>query len=277
MKRAHILAWCALTLGVGACSDGTRPIDGSPGAIGAIGDLGNGAFFYQCTDAADSVCDERQSDFPSGQSFAVGARFGMFYRNASGVRGVVESASPKRLSDAGSVFLAEKSGVVSVISSNGRHATDMIHLRLEVMRELRLEVDKAAQGGGLQDDALAMTAGDRLVLRATPHSEDGGLLAGAVPTVWESGDLSVVSFAGSDRDNQVELVAARYGVAQIYLTMGEMMRTITINVARGEGPNRDIVFVPYVPGELTQVPGLGGVGGAGGAGGGGSAGGQGGQ
>lgn len=255
MKRTHTLIICALALGLGACSDGSfGSRGGDPGPVGTSGELGNGTFYYQCADDSDPVCDGGDSDFPLSSSFAVGASFSLYYREASGGSGSLESSAPDRLRDMGSLLSAEKPGTVAVIAKSGGRVVDLLHIDIREMTELFIDSEMSEVAAGLDGDTLAMETGDRLELRALPRSEDGDTLAGALPMEWESGDLSVVSFDGSSRDNDVELVANRAGVAQIYVTMGELQRTLTVTVVGDPMLTPEPELARAIGYDITEIP-----------------------
>ena len=255
VKKTNLIAVLALALGAGACSDGDFASRGTgPGPSGTSGELGNGTFFYSCADDSDPVCDDGQSDFPYNQSFAVGSSFSLFYREASGSSASIESSAPDRLRESGSVLMAERPGTVAVMASSGGRMIDLLHVHIAEMEELRLDTPSGTVVAGLdlENDALTMDIGDRLILRAIPVDGDGEELVGALPMEWVSGNLAVVSFEGSSRDNDVEIVAERAGLAQIFVDMGELSRTLSVTVT-GEPLPENVTAVLAPPRELTEI------------------------
>ncbi len=259
MTRIQSILAAGLVMGVCACADGSfNPyVGGDPGPVGASGELGKGTFFYQCTDDADPVCDGGQSDFPRGTALAVGASFSLYFREATGPSASLESSAPHRLSVAGSVFVAERPGTVAVIAKREGRVLDLLHLGLAEMTELHIASEMPEVAVLDEADTLALEVGQRVRLRATPRDALGAELGGALSMEWQSGDLSVVSFDGSSRDNGVELVANKPGTATIFVTMGELSRTLTAVVDGVAVPlsGRPSVMPSYDIHEIPQEEG----------------------
>jgi hypothetical protein len=251
--RTEWMALSALALFLGGCSDGS----GFPGQprppVGTPGELGRGNFFYECGGETDPVCDDGDSDYPFDRDYAVGARFGMSFKDDNGLSAQLGSSAPERLEESSQDFVALTEGKVAVIARRGDRVIDLLHLVLRPVAGVRLETEDQAFGG----EGIELQVGQIVALRATPRDDNDELIVGGLPTSWQSTEPAIADIYGSDNDNRIEVIANEAGETDIVVVMGEVEERVTITVVGQPPPPLTDVVAPavVVPHEFVELGG----------------------
>ncbi|AKT37925.1 hypothetical protein [Chondromyces crocatus] len=241
-RRARLSPLLLLLPLVAGCSEGD-------GRQGIAGELGNGVFYYLCAGDSDAQCDDKATrgdiDVATGAfpPVAVGGRFSIdFESNDTYDVGpyTIDTANDFVTSEE-TVFQAMAPGVAALVAMDGNTAMDLVHVRFEEAKTIRVSqtetntnLPERIQGGvsanvggldvELEVDAPTGLTG-RTFLRVVPATEDGRILAGALPVTWR-GDPDVVAFLSAPSDNVVEVQIN--GTGPITATVGALETTVLV-------------------------------------------------
>lgn len=166
------------------------------------GELGHGAFRWDCLDDSDSACGT--GTFP--RMVALGSRFELSFTPEASVPDEIdvfsiEAVSPSRLGLETGQWVALRAGEVSVAVLADAYALDYVDLRIVPVDELLVgehepldpgpcpdvDADEVCDGTGevVTDAPVSLVVGEVTELRARALGE-GSDLAGALPYEWES-------------------------------------------------------------------------------------------
>lgn len=220
---ALTLVGCAST-----CGDSSNP--------GAIGELGNGNFLYECGGSSDPVCEfnEFGENFP--ECIAVGGQFDLEYRLLEGdaLGGgleldpllYIESVS-QSFFEGVDEFQAQREGKAAFIVREDEHVLDIIHMQIVAIDDFEI-VDRDP---ATPTAAIEVALGTTETFRVFPRSFACAQLGGAVPIVAESSDPAVVTVSAGDI---LRVQAQGPGEAVVRVRLGELEKAIDVVV--GDGP-----------------------------------------
>ncbi|EYF04910.1 hypothetical protein [Chondromyces apiculatus] len=246
MKRGSLLFLIACVPLASGC-------EGSGEERGAIaGELGQGVFYYQCATESDGQCDEKavrgEVDETTGSfpSVAVGGEFSIEYvsntdQGANATYSLV--ATSDFVTFAETVLTAQATGITALVATdvNG-YAEDLAHVRFETATKIRVSQTETAEqvdtgfAGGVSanvggtdieiDVGSTLNLPGRSFLRVVPTTDDGRILAGALPCTWSTGTPDAVRIVSSASNNVVDVEIS--GPGQLVVKLGDLEQTVVV-------------------------------------------------
>jgi hypothetical protein len=181
----------------------------------APGELGGGAFRYDCFGTTDLACSNGEVSFP--QAVAVGARFSIAYEPEAGPVPRVVAGSSASLASLPGGFEMKRAGYAALLALNAeREGVDLRHVRGAHVAQLQVSADA---GVGLSQ--LRLQAGESHVLRAIPLDRFGVKLGGALSYRWWSSDEAVLQLQSTEDSNRALVVAGEAGQALLSVQVGK--------------------------------------------------------
>lgn len=218
----------ALLLGACASDCGS----GSSGS-GVNGELGNGDFFWACTNMSDPACG------PDGMSVnafpdcvLLGGSFRLSYtlrERTSQLRkddvDLPVVAGSERFFSGTSELRAVRMGRSVFLAREGDYVIDMLHRTIEEPTEVRFGGPEGANAGVVQ-----VAKGDVELVRVTAETTACAAAAGALPVEVEGGDSSI---ATAHVEGGLEIVAIEVGTTSFLVRIGELERELEVTVTPG--------------------------------------------
>jgi hypothetical protein len=255
MRLVRTLAGVAGLLGVGCsstCGDATT-------SEGVIGELGNGDFSYGCLDRTDPACPASSlgESPPFPDCVVEGGRFDLTYRLIDTSAISSDDISPvlqvvpanEDFLGRGQPFVAQRSGRSAVLVRESGHVVDLLHL--DVLAHTEIEISTLE--GEVIGNTLQLSRGDAVTLLVRAAADGcfapGGALPLTVRTVLGL-TRSVVRIEASD---VIELDAQARGIIAAEVQLGELSRTLTINVVDAPPPGES---TGEDPGTTTGATGM---------------------
>lgn len=195
----------------------------------ARGELGRGAFIYQCYGNTDATCLEDEPPFP--QAIAVGGRFRMAFETIGpGDRKpvAVSSLSTSFVEASGTGFRMLRAGTSAFLAtkSNG-DVVDITHVRGAEVSEVWVKPGLDA----LPVARLHLETGDAVRLIAVPQDDGGIVLAGSLDYEWLSGDSSVLEIEIVGALNHVRVKATGAGDTTLEITANGVSFSLPVAVS----------------------------------------------
>lgn len=228
-RRREWFAAGLLTLGgcASTCGDTSDP--------GAIGELGNGRFLYQCGGSSDPVCEftDPGAQFPA--CIVLGGVFDLEYEllDTSALEDALEidpvlyvESIHQGFFGGTDDFEALRPGDAAFVARESEYALDLIHLRVVAPDDF----DISARDPAEPTSAVGLQVGETEVLRIFPRSLECEQLGGAVPVTAESSDESVAAISGGD---VLRIQAQGEGTAVVRVQLHDLEKTITVTVGPG--------------------------------------------
>lgn len=224
--------WALAFMALSSCSSGAGEINGN---------LGNGAFQYDCVSSDDPACpssDPTQigsspANFPA--ALASGAHFKVTFTANDASKGgnpSVKPVAPEYLSalSADGSFTALKPGDDALVarSSVDGLVFDFTDITISPISSLGVTT---SDGQPLPTDLQLSTGGTKTLLATAlgPRSEK---LAGSVDYTWKSSDDTIVHLEEGNPTAHVDVDAVKAGSATLTVTQGTMTVTIPITVTQ---------------------------------------------
>jgi len=216
------LVGCAST-----CGDSSQP--------GAIGELGNGNFLYECGGTSDPVCEFSEFGEMFPECIALGGQFDLEYRLLDGsalgddieIDPVLYIESVNQSFFEGvDEFSAQRIGEAAFIVRESEHVLDLIHMNIVEIDDF----DIADRDPATPTDTIDISLGETQTYRVFPRSFSCAQIGGAVPVDAESSDEAIATISGGD---VLRIQAQALGVAVVRVRMGELEKAITVNVLDG--------------------------------------------
>ncbi|MEM9462806.1 MAG: hypothetical protein AAGF11_52180 [Myxococcota bacterium] len=216
------LGGCAST-----CGDTSDP--------GAIGELGNGRFLYQCTSDSDPVCEfsDPGPEFP--ECIALGGQFDLEYELldpdaldsdlALDPVIYVESISQDFFRGTDD-FEAVRTGEAAFVIRESEHVLDLIHLTILEPDDFDIFTRDPAE----PTQAVTISVGDTQSFRVFPRHSACDQLGGGIPITANSSDTAIASTSGGD---VLRIVAQGEGTATVRVQLGALEKMITVTVVDG--------------------------------------------
>lgn len=224
--------WALAFMALSSCSSG-------PGEVN--GNLGNGAFAYNCVSTDDPACPT-SSDLQIGSppatfpaALANGAHFKVTYTandSAKGGNPSVKPVAPEYLSalSADGSFTALKPGADALVarSSVDGLVFDFTDIIISPISSLGVTT---TDGQPLPTTFDLSTGGTKTLLATAlgPRSEK---LAGSVDYTWKSSDDTIVHLEEGNPTAHVDVDGVKAGTATLTVTQGTMTVTIPITVTQ---------------------------------------------
>ncbi len=207
-----------------ACGADALDPDQSPG------ELGNGAFRYECFDTEDAACPDglTAEEFPD--SVAVGSRFQISYEefDPSGPTSAfkIEAASNVFVKRLDKGFEGISGGFAGLFARRTSDSTiiDIIHLRVADIAELELRTDDN------KPLRVAMRVGETQSVRTRTYDKSGNKLAGANDFYWKVTGDKAVALEFASPSAVMDITAAQVGTSELSVTVGEVENLYTITV-----------------------------------------------
>lgn len=216
------LVGCAST-----CGDSSQP--------GAIGELGNGNFLYECGGTSDPVCEFSEFGEMFPECIALGGQFDLEYRLLDGGAlgdGIeidpvlyIESVN-QRFFEGVDEFSAQRIGEAAFIVRESEHVLDLIHMQIVEIDDF----DIADRDPATPTDTIDISLGETQTYRVFPRSVSCAQVGGSVPVDADSSDEAVATISGGD---VLRIQAQALGVAVVRVRLGEIEKAITVNVVDG--------------------------------------------
>lgn len=233
-RRREWFAVFALSLGgcASTCGDSSDP--------GAIGELGNGRFLYQCTSDSDPVCEfsDPGPEFPD--CIALGGRFDLEYELLD--PGALESdleldpviyveSVNQDFFRGTDDFEARRTGEAAFIIRESEYVLDLIHLPILEPDDFDIVTRDPAE----PTQAVTVEVGDSVAYRVFPRHSQCEQLGGGVPITATSSDETIASTSGGE---VLRIVAQAEGTAVIRVQVGALEKMLTVTVT-GSIPDPD--------------------------------------
>jgi hypothetical protein len=224
--------WAFAFMALSSCSSG-------PGEVN--GNLGNGAFAYDCLSPDDPACPS--PDFiqigPSPDTFpaalASGAHFKVSYTANDTTQGgnpSVKPVAPEYLSSlsADGSFTALKPGIDAVVARSSVNGLvfDFTDITISPISSLGVTT---TDGEPLPTN-LELSTGSTKTLLANALGPRSEKLAGSVDYTWTSSDDTIVHLEEGNPTAHVDVDAVKAGTATLTVTQGTLTVTIPITVTQ---------------------------------------------
>ncbi|MCA9711988.1 MAG: hypothetical protein KDK70_39495 [Myxococcales bacterium] len=233
-RRREWIAASLLALGgcASTCGDSSDP--------GAIGELGNGRFLYECGGTSDPVCEFTEPGETFPQCIALGGIFDLEYQllDGSALENdfdldpvlYVESINQGFFRGTDD-FEARRTGEAAFVARESEYVLDLIHLRIVEPDDFDIVTRDPAE----PTQEVTIEAGSTEVYRVFPRSVACEQLGGAVPITANSSDETVASTSGGD---VLRVQAQSAGTAVVRVQLGDLEKMLTVHVV-GDAPDPD--------------------------------------
>jgi hypothetical protein len=198
-----------------------------------LGEFGNGEFVHGCLDRTDAACQLEAAP----DCIVTGGRFELFYQlldpsaiSSDDIDLVLQVvAANEDFLGAGQPFLARRSGRTAVLVRESGQIIDLMHL--DLVRPSQMQI--VSEGGETIGDRLLLQRGESTTLFVHPQVEACPVPGGALPLSTLSGPGLTRSVVGVTATDVLELQGSAVGTITITVVLGELERTLTIEVVDG--------------------------------------------
>jgi hypothetical protein len=203
---------------------------------GQIGELGNGDFVHGCLDRTDKACLVGAAP----DCIATGSRFELNYQlldpsaiSSDDIDPVLQvRAANEDFLSGGGPFLARRDGRAAVIVMESDHVIDLLHLELSDPTGIEI----VSEAGEVIEDRLTLARGEAMTLFVHPQVIGCPLVGGAMELSTRSSLGLTRSIVRTTASDVLELQGSAVGTITISVLLGELERTLTIEVVDGPVP-----------------------------------------